>query len=179
MSDRALSQVKSGRRRSRHLKSPRDFIQRLQAEFPDDTPEQTCERYVARVRDAAVFDDAQAELFALGPLTEWLRATVVPVRQKPRRGGRAEATGTVVEQITQADQERIERIVSVRLLEYQTTYGKALGDCTGAECKRLGKQYGGFFAEVAKRITPGQRVRNHLTELELQGIATTHRLVPA
>jgi hypothetical protein len=80
-----------------------------------------------------VFNDAQAELFVIGPLTEWLRATVVPVRQKRRRGDRAEATGTVVEQITQADQERIERIVSVRLLEYQTTYGKSLGDCTGAE----------------------------------------------
>jgi hypothetical protein len=38
MSDRALLPVESGRRRSsRHRESPRDFIQRLQVEFPDDS----------------------------------------------------------------------------------------------------------------------------------------------
>jgi hypothetical protein len=179
MSERALVQVEPSRRRSRHLESPRAFIQRLQAEFPNDPPENIGDRYLAHVRDVVSFDDAQDELYVLGPLTEWLRANVVPVRKKPKRGTQAEATGTVVAQIAKADEERVERIVSVRLLEYQTTYGKTLGDCTGAECKRLGRQYGGFFTEVAKRLTPGQRVRNHLTELELQGIATTHRLVPA
>jgi hypothetical protein len=151
----------------------------LQTEFPNDPPEQICGRYLSRVRDAVVFEDPQDEALVLGPLAEWLRANVIPISKKPRREARAEATGTVVEQIARADHERVERIVSVRLLEYQTTYGKALGDCTGAECKRLGRQYGGFFAEVGKRLTPGQRVRNHLSELELQGIAATHRLIPA
>lgn len=178
MSENALVQVETTRRRSRHLESPRAFIQRLQAEFPDDAPRKICERYLAHIRDVVLFDDAQARAYVIGPLTEWLRAIVVPVSKKPKRGARAEATGTVVAHIAKADEERVERIISVRLLDYQTTYGKTVGDCTGAECKRLGRQYGGFFAEVGKRLTPAQRVRCHLTELELQGIAATHRLIP-
>ena len=49
---------------------------------------------------------------------------------------------------------------------------------TKAEYARLKEQYGGFFNEIATRLTPGQHVRNHVTELELQGIASAHHLLP-
>jgi hypothetical protein len=177
MSDNQISLQTESAHESHRLESPREFIRRLQAEFPDNTPEQICERYLSHIRGAVEIEDDQDRLYVMGPLSEWLRANVIPVEKKPRR--KRPETAAIVEQIEKADQERIEQIAGLRLLEYLTTYGKTLGDCTGAECQRLGRQYGGFFAEVATRLTPGQHVRNHLSELELQGIALAHRLIPA
>jgi hypothetical protein len=179
MSEQNSLQTRLNPRKSRQLESPRAFIQRLQAEFPNDTPQQTCERYLSHVREVIDFEEAQDEAYVVGPLTEWLRANVIPPAQRPGPKKQREAsTSNVVEQIAKRDGDRIEQIVITSLLEYQTMYGKPLGDCTGAECARLGQQYGGFFSEIATRLTPGQHVRNHITELELQGIASAHHLLP-
>ena len=180
-------------RRRGHLLSPREFIDKLRAEEPNANTDEIAQRYMAAVREHSLFDDMFWEILVLDPLEEWLRANVVapaPVRlvpppaQPPRRNKapeeRARATAetrALVTQIAAKDAERIELVVAIRLLEYKTTYGKTLGDCTGAECARLSRHYGAFFAEIARRINPADRVRNHLSELELQGIARVHRLI--
>ena len=64
-----------------------------------------------------------------------------------------------------------------KLLDLPVPNGKLLGDCTGAECQRLSRRYGAFFAEIGKRLNPHDHVRQHLSEAELQAIARQHRLL--
>ncbi|MCX5495412.1 hypothetical protein OSH11_11900 [Kaistia dalseonensis] len=57
-------------------------------------------------------------------------------------------------------------IRSVILLDLVLPNGKALRDCTGAECIKAG----GFFEAVGKSIKGSQVVDKHLTEADLQNI---------
>lgn len=175
-------------RRRRTLESPRDFVARLRAGFPTDTPEQIAERYLSHVRETNVFDDAQEEIYVLDPLREWVLATIAaqtkgapkppsPDALQRRRAHKAAALQKIGAAVEQKIEKRAEELVEIRLLEYQTTYGKALGRCTGAECRRLGRRYGAFFTEVGKRLRPSEHVEEHLSELELQAIARVHYLV--
>jgi hypothetical protein len=181
------SQPRQRPRRVRVL-APREFIKLLQTQYPDDPPEAICEHYKKRVRLSVLFDDRAAETLVMRPLEEWLQNNVAgagTADTKPPRNAltpeqRAEAVETrdaLVDQIARKYEELIEAEVTTRLLEYQTTYGKPLGDCTGAECQRLSRRYGAFFAEIGKRLNPHDHVRQHLSEAELQAIARQHRLL--
>lgn len=173
---------------------PRDFIARLRAQYPGENDDAIRERYKQHVCERAMFDDSAIKRLVMAPLDEWLKsvldkappATPLPAAPapKPKRSKTVEereqaraATNAIVGEIAKRDEKRIEREVTIRLLEYQTTYEKPLGDCTGAECRRLSIRYGVFFAEIAKRLRPSDHVRHHLTEAELQAIAVTHRLI--
>jgi hypothetical protein len=57
-------------------------------------------------------------------------------------------------------------VKSIVLLELMTPCGKALGECTGAECARMG----GWYREVAKRVAPGKIVVKVLSEDEVQAL---------
>jgi hypothetical protein len=168
----------SRRQRRERIVSPRDFIKELQALFPDDSPEEICEQYRQHVREKTRFDDLAIEALVMGPLDEWLKANVGGARRRraaPERS--AQAKEMLIGEMAQRHAALVEAEATIRLLEYQTTYGKALGDCTGAECRRLSVRYGDFFAELAKRLRPSDHVGQHLSEAELQAIARTHRLI--
>lgn len=70
------------------------------------------------------------------------------------------------EQTAVALDEMRAKLRSVVLLDLVLPNGKALRDATGAECAKAG----GFFADVAKSVTPSQVVGKHRTEGELQNI---------
>lgn len=185
------------------LENGRDFIRRLQAGFPTDTPEQIVNRYIAHIRDVAAFEDYQAELYVLPALEEWVAANIVsPVkprqqlkavpapstplrsRKTPEQRAAAEAQRqALVEVIAEKDQQRVAELVKVRLLDYLVLVpgvgSQALGECTGAQCRRAGQRLGPWLLEIAKRLRPSERVKHHLSELELQGIARSHRLLGA
>jgi hypothetical protein len=172
-------------RRSRPPKRPRPEtrIGKLRAEYPKATAEQLCELYKKWLIGVVIFDtdDDEAEIMtlidlALRSLVKDHPAARLPKTPAQRQQAKAQKKA-LVNKIAAADEQRIETLLTVRLLEYQTTYGKRLADCTGAECKRLSFRYGSFFAEIAKRLSPSDRVGNHLSEPELQAIAKTHRLV--
>jgi hypothetical protein len=54
----------------------------------------------------------------------------------------------------------------VVLMEWLMPNGKALGDCTGAECARMG----GWHRAIAKRVAPRQIVRKVLSEDDVQAL---------
>jgi hypothetical protein len=174
-------------RRGRQLESARDFVARLCAGFPSDSPEQIAERYLSHVRENNLFDDAQQQIYVLDPLREWVLAIIgaqarkaakySPEARERRRAQRAALVKTIETKVEQKIEDKAEELVEIRLLQYQTTYGKPLGQCTGAECRRLGKRYGEFFTEVSKRLRPSEHVESHLSELELQAIARVHFLI--
>lgn len=177
----------SPQRRRRQLESARDFLARLRAGFPGDTPEQIAERYVSHVREMNLFDDAQQEIYVLDPLREWILATIAAEVRKPkpaspevrekRRAQREAIVKAIASKVEKKVEDRAQELFEVRLLEYQTIYGKPLARCTGAECSRLGHRYGEFFAEIAKRLRPSEHVEAHLSEAELQAIAQVHYLL--
>ena len=66
------------------------------------------------------------------------------------------AAAIALEQVSRKVSEKIQ----IALLELTMPNGKALGDCTGSECK----QFGGWHAAIAKSVPAKNKVRKHLTE---------------
>lgn len=64
------------------------------------------------------------------------------------------------------------QVIGSRLMEMVTPSGKALGDCTGAECLA----YGGFFGAIGKSIKKDQTVRDALSTNDLAAIAKKQRV---
>jgi hypothetical protein len=172
--------VGTSRRRRIHIATPEETLANFRQQHP--TADAAELREIARqyILASTVFEDLAANNF-----TMWLvdKALARTIKDEPREidptkaAERAALKQQLIESMARADAERIEAEVTIRLLEYETPYGKQLGDCTGAECTRLSRRYGGFFAELGKRITRSEVVRAHLTETELQAIARTHRLI--
>jgi hypothetical protein len=156
----------------RRRDAKREFLRRLQTDFPDASPGEIAARFVEHCRDS---DPIEVEDIVWSALEEWALANIPPARtpRKPRARIDPEAEGQVEAQIKAKDDERIEAEVTIRLLDFVTPNGKRLADCTGAQCRKLG----GFFAEVAKRLQPRDHVGEHLHEDELQSIARTYRII--
>lgn len=163
--------------RHRRRLDARDQVKRLRAEFPKANAAQLSELYKARVRELVVFDDAEVEAEIIGIIDDWLSRNVKDTPPAARKPLNKTKTRALVHKIAEADEQRIETAIKIRLLDWLTPYGRKLADCTGAECGRLSKRYGPFLGEIAKRLHPRDHVRNHLSERELQAIAATHRLV--
>lgn len=170
-------------RRRADIPTPQEIL----AGFRQQNPEATA----AELREIAqqyILENTEFENIATRNFTMWLVDRSLsreikevplsdPAASKKAREERESARQRLLETLASNDEKRIENEIKIRMLEYQTTYGKALGDCTGAECDRLSRRYGDFFFELAKRITRSETVRAHLTEIELQAIARTHRLI--
>jgi hypothetical protein len=62
--------------------------------------------------------------------------------------------------------EIVKRLFTGRMLDLVTPNGKALGDCTGAECYEIG----GFYTEISEKVGDDELVRNKLTEADVQDI---------
>lgn len=171
------------RRRTNHTQTPQEILAGFRQQHPKATAPEL--REIAR---QYILENTEFESAAPRNFTMWLvdRSLAREIKEAPlsdpaaseqARQERASARQRLMETLASNDEKRIENEVQIRMLEYQTTYGKALGDCTGAECDRLSRRYGDFFFELAKRITRSETVRAHLTEVELQAIARTHRLI--
>lgn len=166
---------KSRRRKQKRAPSPEEMLANFRAQSAS----------AAEVRELAhnhilansEFEDEATRAFNMWSVDGWLALKV----KDPKPEAERRATEAVREQITetlrQGFEQKVEAEATIRLLEYLTPYGKAIGDCTGAECQRLSRRFGSFFSELAKRITRGEMVRAHLSEAELQEIAKTHRLI--
>jgi hypothetical protein len=170
-----------GRRRRARGITPEETLANFRKQNPDATSTELREIARQYVVANTVFEDLAANNFTMWLVDKALARSIKdepsPEIAREKAAERAALKQQLIEAMGRADEERIETIITVRLLEYETPYGKALGDCTGAECARLSRRYGGFFSELSKRITRAETVRAHLTESELQAIATTHRLI--
>jgi hypothetical protein len=129
----------------------------------------------------AEFEDEAERAFVMWLVDDALARKVKDPKPAPeRRAAKAKAEAEkqhIGESLRRGFEDRIETEVTIRLLEYVTPYGKPLAECTGAECKRLGRRFGSFFGELGDRLTPGETVGAHFPEAALQAIAETHRLV--
>lgn len=159
-------------RRKAH--ATRAFVTQLRAEEPKAKADEICRRAIAAFREHV--DEEGQDIF-LDALKDWLLDNVTD--KPPRRMRTAEeraqskaATATLVEQIATNLDARIEAAVQTRFLEEKMINGRKLADCTGAMCRR----FGGFYAEIAKRLRPSERVGGHLTEAEIAAIAKTWRI---
>lgn len=171
----------TARTRRTRISTPQEMLARFRTDNPTASAIELREIARQYIAERAVFED-----IAVNNLNTYLieKALAREIKEQPspdvereKAAERAAMKEQLVQAMARADEERIEAIVTVRLLEYETPYGKPLGDCTGAECARLSRRFGGFFAELSKRITRAETVRAHLTENELQAIARTHRLI--
>jgi hypothetical protein len=168
-------------RRRRRTTTPERILARFREENPNASPNELREIARQYVIENSEFEDQASRDFTL-----WLvdKALLHEVKEpkpegKPEviRAQRSALQARLTETMQQNHEKVIAEEVKIRLLEYETTYGKALGDCTGAECERLSRRYGDFFFELAKRLTRSETVRAHLSEVELQAIARSHRLI--
>ena len=70
------------------------------------------------------------------------------------------------QKLDQAKLVDVTKIVTKNLLSMVMPNGKELRDCTGRDCKRMG----GWFARIAKRVKPTQKVGNALSEEQIQDL---------
>jgi len=175
------TEKRQSRRQRTSVPKPEAILASFRERNPDATAAELREIARQYVVENTEFEDIAARTFTLWLVDRALARTITDEKSQSERDvARAERVALkqqLIETMAKADEQRIEVEVTIRLLEYATPYGKQLGDCTGAECTRLSRRYGSFFAELGKRITRSETVRAHLTETELQAIARTHRLI--
>lgn len=168
------------RRRTRRIVTPEETLARLREENPGADAAKLREAARQYLLEKSEFKDQASRDFNFWCVEKTLFREIKEPKPEPAQEIAAQRIA-LKEQITRTMAQNHEKIieaeVAIRLLEYQTTYGKLLGDCTGAECERLSRRYGDFFFELAKRLNRSETVRAHLTEVELQAIARTHRLI--
>jgi hypothetical protein len=171
----------TGRRRTKRTRTPQEMLEGFRTDNPKASAIELREIVRQYIAERAVFEDTETNglnfYLVERDLAREFKDKPSPEYAREKAAARAALREQLVQTIARADEERVEAIVTIRLLEYETTYGKPIGDCTGAECARLSRRYGSFFAELSKRITRSETVRAHLSENELQAIARTHRLI--
>jgi hypothetical protein len=167
---------KSSRRRRRLLA---EFLAELRADHPDTNAARLRALAMIALRPRVDVDEGwQSVVFDL--MAEGLKVRIFDKR--PRRAPtltakeRQEQRLRIKDEMKRRLDDHIEDAVTVRLLDYVTLIGTPLGDCTGADCKKLSIRERDFYGEIAKRLRPGERVRNHLSEDELQAIHRSCRL---
>lgn len=172
---------RQNRRKRTSVPKPEEVLASFRERNPDANAAELREIARQYVAENTEFEDIAARNFTMWLVDRALARTITDEKsQSEREVARVEKAALkrqLIETMAKADEQRIEAEVNIRLLEYATPYGKQLGDCTGAECTRLSRRFGSFFAELGKRITRSETVRAHLSETELQAIARTHRLI--
>lgn len=155
-----------------------EFIDELRADNPDVPRERLRQIALSDLRTRFLTDDGW-ETVIVKLIEEGLRIHVRERRPRAVRPSMKEQRSRIKQDMRQRFDDRVEELVSIRLLGYATLLeGKPLGDCTGADCKKLSIRDRDFYAEIAKRLRPGEHVRNHLSEAELQAIYRDCRLAP-
>lgn len=62
----------------------------------------------------------------------------------------------------------VEAVAQIVLLDLMLPNGKALRECTGLECRQLGRKVGSWLVRIADQIKPDQIVGNVLKEEEVR-----------
>jgi hypothetical protein len=90
----------------------------------------------------------------------------VPAARSPAKSsnGASVAKTEAVAKIKQKLQERVNYEAKIALLELVMPNNKVLGDCTGPECKK----FGGWFANLAKRVPRNKTVAQTLSEEQVR-----------
>lgn len=168
--------VSASRRRTRD--EARELLSRLRAEHPKANRIELTRLYIAEIRplipDSS--DPDMVELMVINPLREWVGAQIVERRATKSREERAAEKAALIADISARDSERVEAIVTRRLLEYEMIDGRVIGDLSGADCRKLAENQGSFFRAIAEHIPPRAKVRNHYNEVELQALARQYKL---
>jgi hypothetical protein len=165
--------VRRGKRK--HVMSPEEMLASFRS--PTASAAEVRELVHNHIIEVSEFENEAERAFVL-----WLCDSDLARRVKDPKSARAKAEAEAVkQQVTAALQRGHEELVETeatrRLLDWLTPYGRPLWQCTGAECARLGRRLGGFFAELAKRLTPGETVGAHFSESGLQEFAKPYRLI--
>jgi hypothetical protein len=165
--------------RRRRRDEARELLNTLRVDNPKADRNALIKLYLAHIRSVieSATDPEAIDTLVLNPLREWVGAQITEPRTRKTREERAAEKAAMLEQIGARDSERIETIVTRRLLEWEMPDGRLLGDLTGADCRNLSERFGVFLHVLSDQMPARAKVRNRFTELELQAIARHHKLV--
>jgi hypothetical protein len=159
------------RRRKRKVLSPEETL----ATFRTDGASAAEVREAAQNHVVALAADIKDE--AGRNFIAWLTEKALAREVKDPKPATDRAASEALKQtVTETMRQKFEAKVeaeAIRLLEHVTPNGTKLGDCTGAQCRKLG----GWYLEIAKRLNPSDHVRNHLDDTELLAIAARYRVI--
>lgn len=165
----------------RHRDGARELLKLLRTQNPEADRSALVQLYIDHIRQIDGTEDPDAiDALVIAPLREWLLANITeprqPAQKKTREERKAEQAALVAE-IATKDNQRVEEIITRRLMEWEVIDGRRLGDLTGADCRNLSERLGVFFHVISERIPARAKIRNQLTELELQALARHHNLI--
>lgn len=154
--------VQGAKRQTFHKSSPRGALMELINENPSASEDRVLKLFAERVKEGSDED-------YISPIIEYWFAHNYPSLMK---GARPPALRVVAREAAVAKDAEIQEKVIFRikeearmiLLDMVLPNGKALRDCTGRECERLGNKVGAWLGKVAGKIKPNETVGDVLDE---------------
>lgn len=137
--------------------NPRNLLKRMIEESPKKSKDKLLREFNDYVRSPAGMEYLDAII------EYWFSNNWHSLAEKPDIKGAAAAREARTAQFKSTIKTRAVEMV---FLDFNMPNGKALRDCTGAECKRAG----GWFAKIAAKIKPAEKVGNVLSEQDLRNL---------
>jgi hypothetical protein len=148
--------VQGAKRQSMHTTSPRSLLLKLIEENPSMDEKELLDQYTKAVRDNYTYLDPIVEYWFANNYHSLMRQ-----RQTPETREEKTARAIAVENVKETIKQRATRMV---LLDLVQPNGKALRDCTGKDCTK----FGGWLANIAKKVKPTEKVGDVLSESEVR-----------
>lgn len=144
--------------------NPRDRLKQLM----DENPKADKAALFALFRDELRSPDAEEYLDSV--VEYWfannyhsLVERPAPLREQAERQKRA-SVAAVKNKVVK----RIRHEAQIILLDMVLPNGKALRDCKGSDCTKLGKKVGGWLAKIGAKVKPNEVVGDVLDESEIR-----------
>ena len=160
--------IQGAKRQSFHKASPRGVLMALINENPR-APEST----LLRLFGQKIKEDAESGDDYLSPIIEYWFAHNYPSLMKGTRtpaAKRAAKQAARVKDVEIAEKvtARIRQEAQIILLDMVLPNGKALRDCTGRDCSKLGGKVGAWLTKIAGKVKPGEVVGDVLDEAQVR-----------
>lgn len=144
---------------------PREMLRRITEKVGADNKDEIVEQFTAAITKPRNTGD-------LASIIEWwvtnnLRA-LQPNSYVPQK--RDAATVAEVSKIKTKFRNQVRRQTRLALLNFKLPNGKKLRDCTGEECKNLGRTVGRWLGLIAAKVDPLKKVGNVLDEKQVREI---------
>lgn len=144
--------------------NPRDILKRLLEENPRaDKPALLASLRAELLADDRIdYLDAVIEYWFANNYHSLVEAPATPAARQAAKAEKAAKVEAIKEKVKTRIREEAELI----LLDLVIPGGKALRDATGRDCAKAG----GWFAAIAERVKPGQKVGAAMSEADLRAL---------
>lgn len=155
--------ISGAKRTSYKLYNLRDLCLRVQAAHPKADMDQLRDLLIIEIKKDAGYIDTAVEYAATRTVANTFKN---PEEEIIKQKITKEKTTAITAKTVSKLKEHIVKEANIMLLDLTMANGKALRNCTGAECVK----FGGWFSAIAAKVGRKQLVGNALSEEQLRSL---------